>query len=189
LWRNGLWLTATGVNDNHNGGRGDWFRESNRFVTSTWCDSAAETDLVAALAAGRAFVGELGSWAGTLDLTVDGVARMGSVSVRPSLTSRTATVAATQVPVGSVVELVQGPVDYAGTSDLDPRSRVVATIPAAAFGPGAVSTLVDTSASCFVRADVVLAGGRRVAFTNPVWLLHEAARTHVPAARVAPDSL
>ena len=137
LWRNGLWLTVSGVNDNHNGGRGNWRREANRFVTSSWASSAAEPDLIASLGAGRVFVGELGSWAGTLDLSVDGVVPMGSVSVRPHLTSRTATIAATQLPAGAVVELVQGPVDYAGTTDLDPRSRVVATIPAAAFGSGA----------------------------------------------------
>jgi hypothetical protein len=188
LWRNGLWVTASGTNDNHTGGVGEWHKENNRFTTSAWADSAAEPDLVTALAGGRVFVGELGSWAGTLDLSVDGVVQMGQVSVRPGLASRSLTIQAAALPVGATVELVQGPVDYAGAAVLDPGSTVVTKLPASAFASGSAVLPVDTSTSSFVRVAVLSSTGTRIAFSNPVWLLREAARTSVPAGRVSADS-
>jgi hypothetical protein len=53
---------------------------------------------------------------------------------------------------------------------------------------GNVSVPIDTSTSCFVRVAFLAADGHRFALTNPIWLLHEPARTPVPAARVSPDS-
>jgi len=189
LWRNGFFVTASGVSDDHNGEVGQWTIHPNRFITSAWADSAGEADLSKALRAGRVYSGEIGSGAKTLDLLVDGVAPMGSVSVRPDLTTRNLQVRATGLPAGSSVEIVQGPVDYPGAADLEARSRVVATLPAAAFAPGgAASVAVDTTTSTFVRTAVVNASGRRVSFGNPIWLMHEQPRKPVPAERVAVDS-
>jgi len=189
LWRNGYLLTATGVSDDHTAGVKQWLKNPNRFITSAWADSAGEADLSKALRAGRIYSGEIGSGAKTLDLMVDGLVPMGSVSVRPDLTARDVQVQAAGLPVGSYVEVVQGPVDYPGTLDLEPGSRVVATLPATAFASGgAVSVSVDTSASTFVRTAVVNASGRRVSFSNPTWLMHEQLRKPVPAERVAVDS-
>jgi hypothetical protein len=188
LWRNGYWLTATGVNDDHGGLSGSWHHDPNRFFTTAWASSVAEADLVSALAVGQTFVTELGTWNGNADIKVDGVVPMGAVSVRPTLTSRTLLIAATSLPPGSTVEIVQGPVDYGGPGDPQPRSAVVATLPAAAFSSGSATVVVDTRTSSFVRAAFYAADGHRYAFTNPIWLLHETARTPVPAGRVSPDS-
>jgi len=189
LWRNGFLLTATGVSDDHTAGVKQWLKNPNRFITSAWADSAGEADLIKALRAGRIYSGEIGSGAKTIDSMVDGLVPMGSVSVRPDLTTRDLKVQAAGLPVGSYVEVVQGPVDYPGTVDLEPRSCVIATLPAAAFAlGGAVSVSVDTSASTFVRTAVVNASGRRVSFGNPTWLMHEQPRKAVPVERIAPDS-
>jgi hypothetical protein len=98
LWdmhsRNSRWVTGTGVSDDHTGGANQWINNKNRFLTYPWAASAGEGDLLAALSAGRAFVGELGTFAGLLDLRVDGVVAMGQVSIRPGLASRVLTVIA-----------------------------------------------------------------------------------------------
>ncbi len=189
LWRNGFYLTATGVSDDHTGGVKQWLKNPNRFITSAWANSAAEGDLSASLRSGRIYCGELGAGAAALDLIIDGVAPMGSVSVRPELAMRTLQVTALGLPAGSSVEVVQGTVDYAGTRDPDPGSRVIATLPAAAFAVGVATLQIDTTASTFVRCAVISGTGKRVSFTNPVWLLHEPSRRPVPSERVAPDSV
>jgi hypothetical protein len=188
LWRNGLWLCATGVNDDHGGDHGGWARDPNRFFTSAWASSLAEPDLLSSLRAGQVFVTELGTWSGNADLSVDGVVPMGAVSVRPTLSSRTLAITAGTLPAGSSAEVVQGPVDYGGAADPEPRSKVIATLPAAAFAAGPASVDIDTGTSSFVRVAFLAADGHRFAFTNPIWLLHEPARTPVPSARISPDS-
>ena len=60
--RNGYFLTGTGVNDDHGGM--NWPNLSNGFVTGIWAASAAQADLVTALAGGRAFAYHPQRWAG-----------------------------------------------------------------------------------------------------------------------------
>lgn len=93
------------------------------------------------------------------------------------------------LPTGSTVEIMRGPVDYSGA--MDPGKPLVTTLTASDVLAGAGVVPIDTSASCFVYATVVSSTGRRVAFTNPIFLLREqplAARA-VPAWRVALDSV
>lgn len=191
LSRNGVYLTGTGVNDDHEGlepGVGNpWRSATNRFTTSVWSPTTGQADLLAQLASGRTFTSELTARDATIGLGADGVP-MGAVSVRPELSTRTLTVSAAALPKGSTVELVQGAVDYAGTKDPNPTSRVVDGLTAKDLRRGTAAISVDTRASSFVRAVVRDATGRGIALSNPVWLLREASHTAVPVARRAADT-
>ena len=188
FWRSGYWVTATGVSDNHNGKAGTWATEVNRFYSTIWQADGTEAGTIRGLRRGEVFVGELGGFHGYLDLKAGGNP-MGSVSVAPGLGVRELTVTGVDLPTGSTVELTRGPIDYSGA--LDPGTIVVAQIPAASFTTGSTTVTVDCSRSCFVRASVLDSSGRRVAFTNPVFLLQEEppAGRAVPSARRAPDSI
>ena len=180
FWRAGRWITATGVNDNHGGGYGDWAHEGNRFYTSLWQSSSDAGDALAALRRGAAFVGELGGFPGFLDLSADG-APMGSASIRPLRSSAELVVRAWDLPSGAVVEVVRGPVDY--TDATDPGTSLLTELTAADLATGSASVRVPTGSSCFVRLQVRTSDGRRVAFTNPVFLLQE----EPPSARALPQ--
>ncbi len=188
LSRNGFYLTGNGATDNHTGGVGSWRKEADRFVTYVWAKAITETDLLAGLTAGRAYVGELGSFAGSVDLLVDSVVPMGAVSVRPDLTSRTLRVIAAGLPANTAVRIVQGPVDHPGAATVDPGTVAVQTLPVSAFAGGGASVTLDTSRSCFVRVDVLSSAGRTIGFSNPIYLLHEPSVRPVPTARRAVDS-
>jgi hypothetical protein len=182
LWdtmsRNGIWLTGNGVSDNHVGTFLSWTADKahNVFATFVWAADASQTELLAGLAAGRAFCGELGVWGGDIWIDVDG-APMGSVSVATTTRTRSLNLVAAGLGPHQVIEVVRGPVDFSGATD--PGTAVVATL-----ASGAASIPVDTTSDCFVRVNVLdQALGRRVAFSNPVWLLHAAAPVAVPAAR------
>jgi hypothetical protein len=179
-------VTASGVNDNHAGTVGNWSQELNRFYSTTWAASTSEADLLAALRSGQVFVGELGSFRGYLDVNVEGNP-MGSVSIKSGSTSRALTATAVDLPTGSSVEVVRGPVDYANA--LDPGTAVVQTLPDTAFATGQATVGIDTSTSCFVRLNVVDANGRRIAFTNPIMLLQSEPVRPLPDYRRAPDSV
>ncbi|MCY7395534.1 MAG: CehA/McbA family metallohydrolase [Nocardioides sp.] len=183
--RNGFWVTATGVNDNHAGTSGSWAKDPNRFFTTTWAASSSEADLLAALRRGQVFVGELGAFNGYLNASVEGNP-MGSVSIKPGARSRELTVTALDLSTGSYVEVVRGPVDY--SNSLDPGTAVVTTLPSTAFTAGQATVGIDATQSCFVRLNVVDATGRRVAFSNPVMLLQSEPARPLPDYRRAPDS-
>ncbi|MGI9079657.1 MAG: hypothetical protein ACR2GF_02335 [Acidimicrobiales bacterium] len=188
MWRNGLWMTATGVTDDHFAHAGTWLKGVNRYVTTVWTASAQVSDLLTALKAGRAFCWDLPFFkGGALDLMVDTVAPMGSISVRPDAASRQLTIVAIGVPAGGSVQVVRGLIDYAGPSYPDPASQVVATIPAADLATGSATVAIDATASCFVRATVFTSAGVVVAFSNPIGLFRETPPTPVPPERVAPN--
>jgi len=182
LWRAGFWVTATGVNDNHEGRAGQWAHELNHFYTCLWQASQAGADAVAALRRGSAFVGELGAFSGHLDLSVDGAA-MGAALVRPGRAPWTVDVLATDLPSGSTVEVLQGAVDYLGAHD--PSTWVVRRLPGSVFRTGSAHVTVPAAASSYVRVQVRAADGRLVAFGNPVFLLREEPpeRRALPPAR------
>jgi hypothetical protein len=78
---------------------------------------AAWHGLAAALGAGRAFTAHLGRYpGGEIDMLVDGTVKMGAVSVSAK-TSRQLAIHAANVPAGATVQLIAGPVDYAGQAD------------------------------------------------------------------------
>jgi hypothetical protein len=142
------------------------------------------SNLLAALASGQVYTGELGSYRGLLDLNVDKEVAMGAVSVRPDLNSRQLTVVATGIPSNGTVEIVQGRVDYAGTAEPNPPPSAITSLPSAAFASGAAATvIISTTKGSFVRAAVQDASDTRIAVSNPIWLLREAPPTRIPAAR------
>lgn len=184
LWdimsRNAIFLTGNGTSDDHYGQ--DWVGILNNWVTSAWATSTSEADLLASLAAGRVWCGSLSAYWGTLDLLVDGLCPMGSVSVS-SLNSRQLVATATKIPVGGSLVVLQGKVDFAGQADLAANTHVIASYGAGEVGGGLVATSIDTSVESFVRTQVLDASGRIIGLSNPVWLLRSSPPDGIPAAR------
>jgi hypothetical protein len=185
LWdtfsRTGRFLTGNGTSDDHSG-KG-WRSLDNGFATGLWAASSNDGDVVRALAAGRAFAAHVGRWpGGEMDVLVDGTVPMGAVSVS-SRTSRQLAISAANLPAGSTVQLVAGPVDYSG--QVDPGTWIVTTLPASAFAAGPCTVQVDTSSSRFYRAQIIASDGGLVGTANPVWLLRQAPPAGVPPARAA----
>lgn len=179
--RNGIFLTGNGVSDDHSGQ--GWRTSIRNFFTYAWAPDTQESTLLAALRAGRCYFGDIQRYAGSLDLLVDGVYPMGSVSIA-GLASRTIRIIATKIPSGGWVSVVTGPVDHLGSIQPDPGTTTT-PMPASAFGAGYADITLDTSASTFVRVVVCDSTGRIVAGSNPVWLLTEPSPTAIPPARLA----
>jgi hypothetical protein len=183
LWdtfsRNGTFLTGNGASDDH-GGQG-WRTLNNGFATGAWATARTEGAIQAAFAAGRAYTTHIGRWpGGQLDLLVDGTVPMGAVSVSTKA-SRSLAIWAAALPAGSSVQVVAGPVDYAG--QVDPGTAVVRTLAPSAFVGGVATISVDTSASRFFRVQVLGSDGRILGTGNPVWLLRTPPPNGIPAAR------
>jgi hypothetical protein len=176
--RNAIFTTGTGVSDNHGNA---WSTQSNNFLTWAWAADLAQESLLAALAAGRCFFADMSRFRGQLDLLVDGVAPMGSVSVS-DLTSRRLVITATGLPAGGTVKLIMGPVDMAGPGVPFPGTTV-RSFPASAFATGSMSVTLDTTAPAFARVEVWDSSNRLLAGSNPVWLLHTAPSGGIPASR------
>ena len=186
LWdvmsRNAVFLTGNGTSDDHAGV--NWSGMANNWFTSTWATSTAEPDLLASLAAGRAWCASLSGYRGSLDLMVDGSIPMGSASVS-KVTSRKLVASATGIPAGGSLQIVQGTVDYAGTAGLKANTTVVGSYSAAALASGSVTRSIDTSKARFVRTQVLNSSGAVVGVSNPVWLLRSAPAGGIPPARAA----
>jgi hypothetical protein len=184
LWdimsRNAVFLTGNGTNDDHFGK--NWIGKPNDWFCSAWAPSAAQKDLLAALVAGRIWCWSLSRYRGSLDLLVDGRGPMGSVSVS-TVAKRQLVATATGVPGSGVLQILQGPVDYAGTAGLSANTRVIASYPAAALSGGQVTQQVDNSQSSFVRTQVLNASGTVIGLSNPVWLLRKPPPGGIPAPR------
>jgi hypothetical protein len=183
LWdtfsRNGTFLTGNGTSDDH-GGLG-WKSLNNGFATGAWTASKTDTDVTAALAAGRAFAAHVGRWpGGQLDMVVDDTVPMGAVSVS-AMTSRRMALSVTSIPTGGSIQLVSGPVDYAAAQD--PGTTVVRTLGPSAFVGGVASFAVDTTTSRFYRAQVLASDGSVIGTGNPVWLLRQQPPSGIPAHR------
>lgn len=183
LWdtfsRHAMFLTGNGVNDDHGGLH--WATLANGFTTGIWAQSPSETDLVAALGAGRAYTYHAGLWpSGKLDLLVGSASSMGKVEVTAK-TSRQLQVYAQPVPAGGFVDVVQGPVDYTG---VDPGTKIVASRSSASLGtPGLATVHVDTTTSTFVRVQVRNRSGAIIGISNPVWMLKSPPTTGIPTPR------
>ena len=182
LWdtfsRRGRWLTGNGTTDDHRG-RG-WASLNNGFVTGLWSPSVADTDILPALAGGRAFAAHVGRWpGGELDVLVDGTIPMGAVAVGGA-TSRALSIAASALPQSSTVQVVSGPVDYTGSA---PATQVVAQLPASAFEGGPCTVSVSNSTSRFLRVQVLAADAGIIGTGNPVWLLREQPPGGIPPTR------
>ena len=136
-------------------------------MTSVWSASKSQSDLCAALVAGRAWFFDPLYWRGRLDLTLAGQAPMGGVIFtgkdRPALTVRV-----TGLPTGSRLEVVIGRCDRPGLSDLTPDTRTV-VVPARQVQGGQWSTTVSRAAGVYARVEVRLGNGTIVGASNPVW--------------------
>jgi hypothetical protein len=179
LARNGLFLTGNGATDDHSGH--DWASQEGRFYTATWASTLTERSLLDGLSRGRAYVGYLGSFGGTIDMTLDTDVPMGAVSVSPR-TSRTLRMDVTRLPAGGAVEVVRGDVDYAGAADPNPNTTVVTTLGAGDLASRSAIP-IDTGDDCFVRLQVVDATGGVVAFGQPIWSLRTPPPNGIPPAR------
>jgi hypothetical protein len=183
LWdtfsRNGTFLTGNGTTDDHSGN--SWRTLNNGFATGAWAAARSEDAVTAALAAGRVYTAHIGRWpGGQLDVLVDGEVPMGGISVSTK-TSRSIRVWANALPAGSTVQLVAGPVDYAGQAD--PGSVVLRTIPASTFVAGLATVSVDTSTSRFYRVQARASDGSIIGTGNPVWLLRSSPPGGIPGPR------
>lgn len=178
LSRNAVFLTGNGVSDDHTGQ--NWAQQANRFYTAPWARGRDEGNLLDALARGRVYVGYLGGFGGTLDMTVDDVP-MGGVAVGGP-TSRTLRIEATGVPSGGAVQVVRGVVDYAGVGTPAPNTAVLASKSAKDLDSKAELAL-DAGEESFVRLQVVDGDGAVVAFGQPTWLLRHEPPHGVPKAR------
>jgi hypothetical protein len=181
LSRNGLFLTGTGASDDHSGQ--GWEQKGNRYYTAAWAGGLAQSELLNSLGRGRAYVGYLGSFAGTLDMSVDGTVPMGSVVVGPART-RTLRLDVTGLPDGGSVQVVRGVVDRAGTADPTPGTTVVQSLGAADLARSRALPL-DVSGDSFHRLQVTDRTGAVVAYGQPIWLLESAPPHGVPELRRA----
>jgi hypothetical protein len=185
LWdsfsRHARFLTGNGVNDDHSAG--DWRSLRNGFATGIWATSAEHASLMAALRAGRAYTAHAGLWpGGQLDLRIDATVLMGQASISSRI-SRTLEVQAAVLPRDSRVEIVAGPVDFAGS---EPGTTVLYSVPATSFGAsGLVRRSIDTSSACFVRTQVRNSAGELIGASNPVWLLRAQPPGGIPLSRQA----
>jgi hypothetical protein len=186
LWdvmsRNAVFLTGNGTSDDHFGQ--NWCGITNNWVTSAWAHSTTEADLLAALAAGRAWCASLSGYRGSLDLLVDGSVPMGSVSVS-TVNSRRLVATATGLPPGGTLQILRGTVDCPGTASLTANTRVIASYTAGQLAGGSVARRVDTTTDTFVRTQVLDGSGTVVGLSNPVWLLRSAPAGGIPAPRRA----
>lgn len=184
LWdtfsRRAIFITGNGVNDDHGGMH--WPTLTNGFATGIWATSPSQADLVAALASGRAYTYHAGKWPnGQLDLNVGSHIPMGKVGVS-ALTARSLNIFAANLPTNSVVDIVQGPVDFTGN---DPGTAVINSIAAATFGTSATASMtINTTNPCFVRAQVRNSAGAIIGISNPIWTLKQPPPGGVPPARV-----
>jgi hypothetical protein len=186
LWdimsRNALFLTGNGTNDDHFGQ--NWLGPENNWFSSAWAPSTSVGDLLAALAAGRAWCASLSRYRGSLDLLVDGKVPMGSVSVS-KVTSRKLVASATAIPAQGRLQILQGGVDYAGAADLSANTKVIGSYSAGQLTGGKVTQRIDTAKDSFVRTQVLDPTGAVIALSNPVWLLRAVPPGGIPAPRQA----
>jgi len=177
--RNALFLAGTGVSDNHSGQ--DWLGQESNFVTYAHAGSRELPHLLPTLSAGDVFFADPALFAGTIELLVDGAARMWSVTISRAR-RRNVRVACAGLPPGSVVTVLQGTVDLAGPGVPEPGTTAW-ELPASDWRRGYVDVTVDTSAPRFVRVEVRTAVGQVITLSNPVWLLRDDSVGDIPDRR------
>jgi len=178
--RNAVFITATGVSDDHSGD--SWLGQATRWITSAWSASTAAPELVDALGAGRCWFADPAAWRGAMDISAQGQPAMGGVLVtRDRLVPME--VMATDLPAGSTIEVITGRVDLAGTSTLSPANTVM-QIPASEVTAGVVAFDLRLRRGRYVRAVVRDVAGTVIGFSNPTWLMPTLPPGGVPADRL-----
>ncbi|PRY32095.1 hypothetical protein [Pseudosporangium ferrugineum] len=177
--RNALFFTAVGASDEHDGV--DWLAGPERFLTYAWAPSRRRGDVVAALRRGAAWFVDPLYYRGSLDLLAGGRPAMGAVHVTRAATVKVDAVA-TSLPAGSVLEIVTGAADRAGTRKLAP-SVSVQRVPAGSVPAAGFRVKVRPGPGAYVRTQVRLADNRLVGAGNPVWFLPKAPSRGIPSDR------
>lgn len=166
----GLPLIGVGVSDHHGDGpAGSWATTQNNFVTWIYSASLDQPDMLAGLARGRAFFGDLSLFRGWVDLGTDSGFLMGQTVI----TDRRRVgldVHASGLTPGDRLRLIRsGAVVHEETATSSGFSRRL-DVPIARRG------------GAFFRLEVYRADGEAKAFSNPIWLMREA-----PAGGLAPE--
>lgn len=177
--RNGLYVTATGVTDDHDGE--DWLGRTPRWVTTVWATGDAEPELIDALGAGRAWFSDMAGWSGAMDLYAAGQPAMGGVLVTAQ-TQVPLTVVAHDLPADSTLELITGEADFAGSAVPEP-AITVERIPSSNVRRGRVDLDFAPGAGRYLRAVVRDAAEHVVGFSNPTWMFPGLPPGGVPPTR------
>ncbi|MEV4639932.1 hypothetical protein AB0J80_21550 [Actinoplanes sp. NPDC049548] len=177
--RNALFFTAVGASDEHDGV--DWLAAPERFLTYAWAPARRRSDVLPALRRGAAWFVDPLFYRGSLDLQVGGRDAMGAVYLTKATKVKVDAVA-TALPAGSVLEIVTGVTDRAGTRKLAPAVKVQ-RIPAKSLATGRYRLTVTPGSGTYVRTQVRLADKRLIGASNPVWFLPKAPPRGVPADR------
>ncbi|MGB9376508.1 MAG: hypothetical protein WCB04_03240 [Mycobacteriales bacterium] len=177
--RNAVFVTATGVTDDHSGL--PWANQRTRWISSVWAPSTETADLVRGIGAGRLWFWDLGGWGGTFDINVHGKAAMGGVLVTGE--RRVAVdVLATDLPGDGSLDLVVGQVDRAGP-DVPKPATTVFSRPARQVRGGRASIDLRPGRGQYLRAAVRDRAGSIVGYSNPLWILPDTSASDVPPDR------
>jgi hypothetical protein len=176
---NGIFVTATGVSDDHNG---HWMNVKNRFLTIPWMSERTEEALKSALRRGRVTVGYLDAFAGAIDISLNGAAHMGQVYTAAEGPGDVLVLHGFGLPADAVMQVWSGPVDHGGADFIRPTVKATVGGPELAAGP--VSVPATGSGARYYRCTVVDAAGSVIAFTNPVWRMSRREASAVPPHRL-----
>lgn len=178
--RNGVFITANGVTDDHNGT--NWMREGTRWITYAWSTGTERDAVLKASDEGQLWFVDPLHYRGEMQISVQGRPRMGAVHVTPAQ-SVPVHLTATELPSDALVDIIIGEVDRPGLADLTPAITTT-TVPASAFVNGTYKFQMNRKGGRYVRF-VVRHGvtGAIIGFANPVWVLGEGA-TGVPESRL-----
>ena len=152
LARAGIRVVGVGVSDSHDAHLG-WTEGPNNFITWVYARSDSQADLLAGLAAGRAYFGDPTRFDGELDLRAAGGGRMGDLLLRVRGPAEV-TVQARGLRGGQSIRLV---LDGEPVGEFEPK------------GPEWTRrVLVDVQGPTFLRFEV-LEAGEAVALSNPLY--------------------
>lgn len=179
--RNAVFVTGTGVSDDHTAE--DWIHQRLNYLTHVWSASVELPDLMQSLRRGRAWFADAGAWRGAFDIEVTGEPAMGGV-VRTMKDRLPVCVVATDLPAGSVLELVSGPIDRPGAGHPYPATTSHA-MPARHVHGGRFAVDLDIEPTgTYLRAQVRDETGTIVGAGNPTWLLPESSDIDPPPGRL-----
>jgi hypothetical protein len=166
--RNAIFLTATGVTDDHVGI--DWAQPGDgaqRYVTSAWSTSTERAELCTALSGGRIWWHDLLLWPdGQLDLFVHGKPAMGQVW-RTDRKSAQVTILARGLPADAHVHVIVGKCDRGGTTP----ATTDKTLSPDSFRSGGHEITLHRHGGQYVRVEVHDSAERVIGFSNAFWML------------------
>jgi hypothetical protein len=178
--RNAIFLTATGVTDDHVGS--DWAQPGDgaqRYVTSVWSTSTERAELCTALSAGRAWWHDLLLWpAGQLDLFVDRIPAMGQ-AWRTDRKSAQVTILARGLPADAHVHVIVGKCDRGETTP----AITDKTLSPGSFRSGGHEVTLHRDGGRYLRVEVHDSDDRVIGFSNAFWMLPTNHSADIPAGR------